>query len=810
METDTKRNPSPIRCSPSSKRVKCDKDQVFGLSKTCHQCRQRTSRLLASCKNQRNNNKPCCIKYCQQCLLNRYGEEAEEVVLLNEWQCPKCRDICNCSCCMKKKGQKPTGILVHTAKATGFSSVSDMLIRKGTYSLNSKNVAEDVEPLPKKPAASTEEAVAVSLAKNGKENSFAHKSDPNLQGKACIKEPLVASPGKNRKDNVFAWKSDPNLEVCSLIVDINEEDVGDCKGKYLGKKVGKDTACRGRGEILSKKNCSKQSKVLKEINSNSINNKDVKTEKYFGVKEKIKTSKPSQDVKRSSLDSTKEEMKKGKKNEKIDSQMAFAKEISQKCSKKGTKVVEENNSFSFDEKKMLDNGGTNSNDVKTNTKKNSMETIHVIKENSVRSQGYLGKASSVKEVKFEEEKYEANYLFGMSDSPNSEESSQLCNNDKEGKMVEGNSSLLIDGGQAPSSQIDDNDQATANMRPAVYELKNTREIQNTNIGADIPLPQGIDLKHVAGIDLPAEDVGHALQFLEFCTAFGQFFHLKKGQPESILRELTRGCTRRSRTLSSVVQFHIQLLSLLLTDSGEESPSLSPTSSGNSWLQALGKCISESECSFDEVPSNCFIRDSSGYYILDSSKKLRLLNFLCDEALCTAELRTWIGEQNSKVLEKEKEAKQKVLIAKEKEKQVKQQMQDEMERAIISGDPLTISGRDALVSKMKVEAEKAHAGVLEALNMIPKNKQRSDAVRTEPMFFDGKGHVFWRLKSYSSKADILVQDVGSLGSITAEEKWFAIEAEQKGMVENYISSRGKRIRLLNATSVPTPEISHSPS
>ncbi|KAF9610519.1 hypothetical protein IFM89_022799 [Coptis chinensis] len=314
------------------------------------------------------------------------------------------------------------------------------------------------------------------------------------------------------------------------------------------------------------------------------------------------------------------------------------------------------------------------------------------------------------------------------------------------------------------------------MRPAVYELKNTREIQNTNIGADIPLPQGIDLKHLAGIDLPAEDVGHALQFLEFCTAFGQ-------------------------------------------DSGEEYCSLLISSRdfyldkkllGNSWLQALGKCISESECSFDEVPSNCFIRDSSGYYILDSSKKLRLLNFLCDEALCTVELRTWIDEQNSKVLEKEKEPKQKVLIAKEKEKQVKQQMQDEMERAIISGDPLTISGRDALVSKMKVEAEKAHAEVLEALNMISKNKQSSDAVKTEPMFFDGKGHVFWRLKSYSGKADILVQDVGSLGSITAEEKWFAIEAEQKGMVENYISSRGKRIRLQNATSVPTPEISYSPS
>ena len=35
----------------------------------------------------------------------------------------------------------------------------------------------------------------------------------------------------------------------------------------------------------------------------------------------------------------------------------------------------------------------------------------------------------------------------------------------------------------------------------------------------IPLPQGTELTTVAGIDLPLDDVGHALQFLEFCAAF---------------------------------------------------------------------------------------------------------------------------------------------------------------------------------------------------------------------------------------------------------------------------------------------------
>lgn len=38
---------------------------------------------------------------------------------------------------------------------------------------------------------------------------------------------------------------------------------------------------------------------------------------------------------------------------------------------------------------------------------------------------------------------------------------------------------------------------------------------------EVPLPQGINLTKVANLDFPTEDVGHALQFLEFCEAFGE-------------------------------------------------------------------------------------------------------------------------------------------------------------------------------------------------------------------------------------------------------------------------------------------------
>lgn len=49
----------------------------------------------------------------------------------------------------KKRGQQPTGILVHAAKRTGFSSVSEML-KLGSPS----KVIQDVDQSPNKPCAS--------------------------------------------------------------------------------------------------------------------------------------------------------------------------------------------------------------------------------------------------------------------------------------------------------------------------------------------------------------------------------------------------------------------------------------------------------------------------------------------------------------------------------------------------------------------------------------------------------------------------------------------------------------------------------
>lgn len=52
-----------------------------------------------------------------------------DLLILQNWACPPCRDICNCSFCRKRKGKSCTGILIHLAKENGFGNVNDYLQR---------------------------------------------------------------------------------------------------------------------------------------------------------------------------------------------------------------------------------------------------------------------------------------------------------------------------------------------------------------------------------------------------------------------------------------------------------------------------------------------------------------------------------------------------------------------------------------------------------------------------------------------------------------------------------------------------------
>ncbi len=92
------------------------------LGTTCHQCRQKTIEVKAPCKSA-----GCGLQFCPRCLLNRYNEVVDQVRKQKRWKCPRCRKICNCSCCRKKQGLQATGILASIAKSAGFGSVSQLL-----------------------------------------------------------------------------------------------------------------------------------------------------------------------------------------------------------------------------------------------------------------------------------------------------------------------------------------------------------------------------------------------------------------------------------------------------------------------------------------------------------------------------------------------------------------------------------------------------------------------------------------------------------------------------------------------------------
>lgn len=103
-------------------------DSINGSS--CHQCRQKTLDAKIACTEL-----GCSLMMCFRCLPNRYGQDVFKLLDAGgAWTCPKCAGTCNCSFCMKHRGARPTGILIHQAKSEGFASVHEMLTARGQVS----------------------------------------------------------------------------------------------------------------------------------------------------------------------------------------------------------------------------------------------------------------------------------------------------------------------------------------------------------------------------------------------------------------------------------------------------------------------------------------------------------------------------------------------------------------------------------------------------------------------------------------------------------------------------------------------------
>jgi hypothetical protein len=60
------------------------------------------------------------------------GSVACKVILcLQNWACPSCHGLCNCSICHTREGKRPTEILVPFVKSEGYSNVKEYLEFEG-------------------------------------------------------------------------------------------------------------------------------------------------------------------------------------------------------------------------------------------------------------------------------------------------------------------------------------------------------------------------------------------------------------------------------------------------------------------------------------------------------------------------------------------------------------------------------------------------------------------------------------------------------------------------------------------------------
>ena len=86
--------------------------------------RQKTIEDKAQCSQ-------CLSSWCSSCLDCRYGQNVDEVSELENWQCPLCLGICNCSlpkCHRGRMGWLPTNQLANEAVNLGYRSVAHYLV----------------------------------------------------------------------------------------------------------------------------------------------------------------------------------------------------------------------------------------------------------------------------------------------------------------------------------------------------------------------------------------------------------------------------------------------------------------------------------------------------------------------------------------------------------------------------------------------------------------------------------------------------------------------------------------------------------
>lgn len=107
---------------------------------TCHQCRQKTLDTKTKCCTK------ACItgQFCGPCLKNRYTESVADALNNPEWECPPCRNICNCSICRSENSGKKEN-LAPAIRQIRNSQINDYFKPIGKKDLLEKDIGNSLD-----------------------------------------------------------------------------------------------------------------------------------------------------------------------------------------------------------------------------------------------------------------------------------------------------------------------------------------------------------------------------------------------------------------------------------------------------------------------------------------------------------------------------------------------------------------------------------------------------------------------------------------------------------------------------------------
>ncbi|KQJ95886.1 hypothetical protein BRADI_3g19605v3 [Brachypodium distachyon] len=299
---------------------------------------------------------------------------------------------------------------------------------------------------------------------------------------------------------------------------------------------------------------------------------------------------------------------------------------------------------------------------------------------------------------------------------------------------------------------------------------------------EIVLPRGTLLTRIAGVEVRPEDVGRAIQFLEFCRSFAEIFQIRKEQAEQILKDITGDFEDRV-VPSLVANLHINLFYVIQEHNKETS--LIYSGDGDKWIIDIGNYFSESTLNSMELPLGCLKQGLLAYINLSSSSKLDVLNALCDETLSSVDLRNLIVEQVER-------ARKKICTAKKQEKELKK-FKSGMDKEMVldGGESATNEKSNNIISKINEAKEIKQAG-MNGHNSIIGNDQA---------YMVDKAVAYWKLDGYcDNNTSIMCQaELDDKNTTMNKGRWFIFTEDEQKVVEDYVTTRLQRKRK-NRTQV----------